>query len=143
MSSSTPEVAAGLRAWASGLHPLEAAVELLIRAWDGRLLHGPWIVVEVDGLDTQVWFDPTPIAEATMSGGERRVLEIAGSLASPEYPIALTDTVSGLDRHALDLVLAAIAHAGGSHDQADMIVDPDTGKASFTPRPSLYPWPAE
>jgi hypothetical protein len=40
------------------------------------------------------------------------------------------------------LVLAAVAHAAGSHEHTDMVVDADRGIAFSRSRlASLYPWP--
>lgn len=100
-----------LRHWACGLLPLEAAVELLIASANGRLLAGPWI--RQDAYST--WFDPdTAAAErGHLSGGERRALGIATSLTSSAHPVDLSDAITGLDDINLDLVLRALAHAGG------------------------------
>lgn len=99
----------GLRAWARGLLPLEAAVELLVCSHGGRLLDGPWIRRDEGG----PWFDAALVdGGAVLSGGERRVLDIAVSLAGGP-PVSLDDVLTGLDGPTLDLVLAALAHAGG------------------------------
>lgn len=105
-------VAAGLRTWARGRLPLEAAVGLLATACGGRLLRGPWSRADDQG---QLWFDAErAVAEGDyLSGGERRVLAIVTSLASDDHPIILSDAICGLDVDALDAVLVALAHAGG------------------------------
>ena len=105
-------VADDLRDWARGLLPLEAAVELIATASNGRLLCGPWTASDDRG---GLWFDPD-VAEAekgVLSGGERRVLAMAMSLASSEHPVDLSDVICGLDPDALDHVLSALAHAAG------------------------------
>jgi hypothetical protein len=132
----------GLRAWAKGLYPTEAAAELLIRALDGRLLNGPWI--EPTGGD-MYWFDADHVDDGGyLSGGEQRILRIAASLASSSYQISLSDQLSGLDRKTLALVLAAVAHANGSHEHADIMIDAEAGVARNLGRlPSLYPWPMD
>lgn len=101
-----------LRDWARGLLPLEAAVGLIITACDGRLLCGPWTVSDDRG---GLWFDPDIAAaeKGVLSGGERRVLEVAMSLASSDHPVDLADAICGLDPDALDHVLSALAHAAG------------------------------
>lgn len=100
-----------LRSWARGLLALEAAVELLATGLNGWLLSGPWVRQEETG---GTWFDPDTAAVETgaLSGGERRVLAIATSLAGPEHPVDLSDAITGLDPHALDAVLDALALAG-------------------------------
>ncbi|MFB2573025.1 hypothetical protein [Micrococcus sp. IITD107] len=102
-----------LRAWARGDLALEAAVGLLISALGGRLLHGLWVCRDEHG---RLWFDPDVAAAegGYLSGGERRVLAIASSLASTGHPVDLNDAVTSLDGQALRCVLKALAHAGGT-----------------------------
>ena len=130
----------GLRIWAKGLYPTEAAAELLIRAFNGLLLNGPWLE-PTDG--AMYWFDTDHIDDGGyLSGGELRVLRIAASLADSRYKISLNDDLPGLDRATLQLVLAAVAHANGSHEHADIVIDRDAGVGHHRGRlPSLYPWP--
>jgi len=60
------------------------------------------------------------------SGSDNRVLRIAASLSELGVPVDLADAVTGLDRHNLALVLAALLHGwrclgsvdGGRHDHA-------------------------
>lgn len=101
----------GLREWALCLPAREAAVELLLGACHGALSDGPWIRTDNRG---HTWFDPNvATAEAGyLSGGERRVLSIATSLVSNNYPVDLGDAITGLDLGELRLVLKAFAHAG-------------------------------
>lgn len=82
------------------------------------------------------------------SSGELRVLRIAYCLARG----VLQETVPGLDRHHTDLVLAAIAHANGSHHHSGLTqpglkgewVDNETGlRASFNAMESLHRWPSQ
>lgn len=108
-SDTDTEIAAGLRAWARGLLTSEAAVELIIRAHGGRLLHGSWVVREPDGW---TWLDTTAQG-GYLSGGERRLLDVVMSLASDERRVSLSDVVPGIDGPSLVLVLAAIRHAAG------------------------------
>lgn len=106
-------LAAALREWAHGLYTTEAGVELLIRTWGGRLLSGPWIAT--DPANGTVWFDTRKVrAAGYLSGGERRLLDLTASITA-DRPVHLGDTLAGLERHAVELVLAAIAHAAGSH----------------------------
>lgn len=132
-----------LRAWAKGSYPYTAATELLIRACDGVFakLGNPWIIKEPDY--GNVWIDFAQIPEnlGGLSGGERRVLMLAASLADVGYGVELGDVLPGLDRKNMDLVLAAVAHANGSHEHSGMVENAD-GTASIKKLPSLYPWPA-
>jgi hypothetical protein len=109
-------VADGMRVWAKGCYPEEAAVELLIRFSGGRFATPgrPWVVpCRRSGW---YWCNPIEIRFHTVgvSEGERRVLEVVAALLGDE-PVDLLDIATGLDRATLALVLAAIAHAGGSH----------------------------
>lgn len=140
--------AEGLRAWAKGMHTLVAAAELLIRSGP-PLLTGPW--VEHDPERGRYWFNVEAVTEdgGHLSGGERRVLDLAAALASDDHPVALGDAVSGIDRKHLTLVLAAIAHAAGSHEHSRMVYDGFL-EGTDAPRPvgfekldSLYPWPQQ
>ena len=132
------ETVAALRAWAEGSYDVEAAVELLVRAFDGALTEGPWIVHD----DGWARFDASQTTEAGhLSVGQRRVLAIAASLADADQRVALSDVLPGLDRDAAALVLAAIAHAAGTHEHADVEVI-DGVMTGHGPLPSLYPWPA-
>ena len=51
----------------------------------------------------------------------------------------LGDVLTGLDRPTLRLVLAAVAHAGGSHQHSCLVIDRD-GRANITKQPSLFIW---
>jgi len=55
--------------------------------------------------------------------------------------IDLADVVTGIDRENLDLVLAALAHAAGSHEHAGFEVAADERSARLVRLPSLHPWP--
>ena len=135
---------AGLRAWAKGLYPLEAAVELLVRYAAGRFATpgNPWI----QSCDQPGWWwlDPAPINDdnlAALSGGEQRILRIAASLADGA-PVDLCRALPGLDREGMALVLAAMAHANGSHEHADIRVDHERRVGVLHGRlASLHPWP--
>jgi hypothetical protein len=137
-----------LRAWARGMYPTEAATELLLKAFGGKFAApgNPWVhtSTEPEGPGpVRAWIDFAAIPEEVgpLSGGERRFLMLAASLAE-DVPVVLGDLVSGLDRENLDLVLAAIAHAGGSHQHSDIRSNEDgsmsLGKGYLD---SLHPWP--
>lgn len=136
---STSEVVEGVCAWAKGAYPLEAGVELLIRQGRAIYVGAPWlydygerVVIDVDELleGTGAW-----------SGGEQRVVRIAASLLGGDQ-VNLNDDVPGLDRPNLALVLAAIAHANGSHEHSEIRYSQDGTPQGFERVPSLYPWPA-
>src|SRR4051812_14435537 len=101
-----------LRSWARGSYDLEAGVELLLRAYNGRFARQgqPWIRTE--GGTSWVDFVAIPDYVGGLSGGERRFLLLVASLAGGT-PVDLADAVSTLDRPTLDLVLAALSHAAG------------------------------
>jgi len=129
-----------LRAWAAGSYADTAAVELLARAFGGRFAGAgsPWIGTDAAG---RTWLDGDALRAASgLSGGERRVLALVAALIDAQ-PVEIVDVVSGLDRHHLDLVLAALAHAGGSHEHAAVTLDPD-GTAHLSRPGPLHPWPA-
>ncbi|MGG6382438.1 ABC transporter ATP-binding protein [Paenarthrobacter sp. NEAU-H11] len=137
-----------LRAWARGTYTTEAATELLLRAFGGRFAApgNPWVHAKTttpEGYTEGPWidFESIPGEVGVLSGGERRFLLLAASLAE-NVPVVLGDLVAGLDRENLDLVLAAIAHAGGSHQHSDVRLNDDgsmsLGKGYLD---SLHPWP--
>ncbi|WNB87328.1 hypothetical protein [Cellulomonas sp. ATA003] len=134
------EIAARLRDWARGSLPTMAGAELLLRGFDGQFARPscPWIVTEVDG---RVWVDADALRDGTgaLSGGERRVLALVTALLG-ETPVDVVDVVTGLDRINLHLVLAALAHAAGSHEHADVVVGPD-GLGHLTRPGPVVPWP--
>lgn len=159
---------ARLRANAKGLYPLEAATELLIR-------HGTWLRRGgfVDAC-VETW-EPTQaeshleagacimwgeVGEAlaalssvdvdcpkwlgVSSGGERRIIQVAHDIA-----VGPMSDVCGLGRDSQELVLAAIAHAGGSHEHKphpftthpDGTVTLAEGRGRGEYLGSLHPWP--
>ena len=137
-----------LLAWARGMYTIEAATELVLRGFGGKFAApgNPWVHTSSTAEGPQqvsAWIDFASIPEeaSPLSGGERRFLLIAASLAE-NVPDVLGDLVSGLDRENLDLVLAAIAHAGGSHQHSDIRFNEDgtvsRGKGYLD---SLHPWP--
>lgn len=134
------EIAARLRDWARGSLPMMAGVELLLRGFDGRFAGSswPWIVTVPDG---RVWVDADALRDGTgaLSGGERRILAMVAALLD-ETPVDVVDVVTGLDRANLHLVLAALAHAAGSHEHADVVVGPD-GLGHLTRPGPVVAWP--
>jgi hypothetical protein len=111
------DIGDAVRTWARGIYPTEAGAELLIR--HGRTIHerAPWLVEfapDTDGLGRIVGIDTARLLDASgvLSGGERRVVEIAASLIDG-HPVDLSDVMCGLDERSSELVLAALAHAAG------------------------------
>lgn len=156
MNTTTNPVHGGLRAWAKGLYPSEAAVELLIRT--GFAHEGyPW-VFECDG--GGMWgidWSAIPNNIGAKSGSERRLLLLAASIGGT-VEVQVGECLSGLDRTNLALVLAAMAHANGSHEHSQTRMMPvefpdgHGGKVTHMTRmpvrgggyaPSLFPWPTE
>jgi hypothetical protein len=80
------------------------------------------------------------IGTITGSSSERWLLQAAASIADG-HPLDLGDLAAGLDRHALTLVLAAIAHAAGSHEDHHTPRDPDGDPHPDDRLPPLVPWP--
>ena len=144
MSTDEVSTAEGLRAWARGMYPTEAAAELLIRAHGGSFAEKgrPWI--EEYGRN-RYRIDPEKLYPGYLSGGEQRLLDIVGSLLSDEYHVALGHAISGLDRQTVALVLAALSHASGSQDHAavGVIHAGDTEETPYGKAGALYPWPEE
>lgn len=148
--SDDASVHAGLRAWVRGRLAEEAAVELLVRTGFARPDH-PW--VRHGGVEPGWWVKWEALRDTLentgyLSEGEHRILDLAASLAGvTPQGFDLGRAVSGLDRDYLQLVLAAVAHAGGSHEHrafelvraADgALVPAETGD----PLPPLVAWPA-
>jgi hypothetical protein len=130
------------------MYTIEAATELLIRGFGGKFAApgNAWVHTSAEAQgpgQVSAWIDFASIPEeaGVLSGGERRFLLLAASLAE-DVPVSLGDLVSGLDRENLDLLLAAIAHAGGSHQHSDIRISADgsmsLGKGYLD---SLHPWP--
>lgn len=134
-----------LRAWAQGSYPLVAATELLLRAFNGNFAKAgnPWVMKDAEYGNVWIDFEQIPEHLGGLSGGERRLLMVAASLSGVGVEVNLGDVLPGLDRKVLNLVLAAVAHAGGSHEHSDIVEHPD-GTVTLGSRqylPSLYPWP--
>lgn len=78
-----------------------------------------------------------------MSGGEQRYLMIAASLGAggDRVNISLENEIAGLDRSRLQLVLAAIAHAGGASAPGRVCVGFGHGQLLYEDTDALYLWP--
>lgn len=133
--------ARGMRQWAHGSYADEAGVVLLIRSGLAQRhdLASAW---RNNGLD----LDALQAAAGPLSGGQGRILAIALSLLSgagnaADVAVDLTEVLAGLDRGALDLVLAAIAHGAGSYEHGDTVVSDRGWPVSLGCLPPLHPWP--
>lgn len=135
-----------VRAWAKGIYPTEAGVELLIR--DGKAIYerAPWLTeLEPVGDDrprmVAVDVDELLAGTGACSGGEQRLVRIAASMLNGP-PVDLAEEIPGLDRPHQVLVLAAIAHAAGSHEGSELLYDENGKPTGFHQPGSLYPWPS-
>lgn len=120
---------AGLRAWARGIDPLEAATELMIRAGFARP-QDPWVRQEPSaGTPAHVWIDFAAVSAfvETVTAGERRLLLLAASLSGvDDAPAVRVGELMSLSPRQLALVVAAVAHAGGRRD----VWGPDPSRAA-------------
>jgi hypothetical protein len=128
-----------LRAWANGIYGMEAATELLIRGFDGRFADPscPWIHPTSSG--HSIDFESIPELSGALSGGEQRFLKIAAALDGGEVTVNLGRALAGLDRRHVHLILAAVAHAAGTHQHDRLTRRPDGTVAVDRPG-SMYGW---
>lgn len=122
------QVEAALLRAAVGDYAAEAAVLLLANDgyWPARLRAAGMVTIEAEPVDGQLWARiewpelDTALARGRLRGSPEQlpVLRVAASLADG-HPIDLADVAVALDRRTLGLVLAAVAHAAGSHDHRD------------------------
>ena len=117
------QIATGLRAWARGLYPLEAAVEVLLahRGWLHRTdfrRAALWISDDGPSFIGIDWAAVATFAgRAPASGSEIAMLCVAASLAGQDVHRPLGDLLSGLDQTNTAIVLHAIAHTAGWHER--------------------------
>jgi hypothetical protein len=116
-----------LRACARGIYPLEAGTGLLIDcgSWLNRddftsrfITTGTSISDGATLLASTDWEAAVAALHASelpSSGGERRMLLLASSIADGT-PVSLNDTLTGIDRRNASLVVSAVAHAAGLPD---------------------------
>jgi len=98
---------------------------------------GPWAAVQWADLDRAV-------RAGVISGspGQLRLLRAAAGLADGQ-PVDLADLTAGVDRRELTLLLAALAHAAGSHEHREVVREDD---GTTHPGPVLGPvvgWPMD
>ncbi|HEY8699595.1 MAG TPA: hypothetical protein VIM08_01340 [Arthrobacter sp.] len=132
-----------LRSWASGDYCYEAAVELLLRGFGGRFAGtaNPWVCPDRITGKTSVDFASIPNLIDGCSKGEQHFLLFAASLAEG-VPIDLAEVIPGLEREAIELIMAAVSHASASHERPALIPDID-GLTQPVTMPPLYPWPGD
>lgn len=132
-----------LREAAAGQNPRMAATELLIRAAGGRFADpgNPWVVL--DGIFGKHWIDFRQIPDniGALSGGERRMLMLAASIADVGVEVNVGDLLAGLDLEILELVLAAVAYSGGGSSPHPRVIDNGDGTVSLKMMPNPFPWP--
>lgn len=99
----------------------------------------PWITDDGE----HAWLDVNVLLDESgaWSGGEQRIVRLAASLIGDER-VNLSDDLSGNDRRTTALLLAAIAHASGSHEHSDMHFGED-GQPHIVRPGTLYAWPDE
>lgn len=134
------DVAQTFREQARGVLHEEAGVELLIRAGLVGTAEA-WVKRVGEGFE----LDAEALAAAALGGGgysagQVAVIAVAASLIAGR-PVDLSEVLTGLDRPTTVLVLAAIAHAAGSHQDSDIALESD-GQGRVVALDSLYPWPA-
>jgi hypothetical protein len=122
------QLAPMLRAWAAGLYPSEAAVELLIAHghWlrrrdflsalvdavdDGWGRHGEVPMASIDWERVETFLD-----QAAASSSEVAILRFAASLAGTEGGPSLLQMTASLGHTNAGLVLEALAHRCGWHE---------------------------
>ena len=119
------EVEVALLNAAVGDYAAEAAVLLLANdgSWLALLRAAGMITVEAEPVGEQMWARiewaelDAALGDGRLPGSpeELAALQVAVSLADGR-PVDLADVAVALDRRRLGLVLAALAHAAGSHD---------------------------
>jgi ADP-ribose pyrophosphatase YjhB (NUDIX family) len=120
-AATDPPLADQLRAWARGIYPDEAGVELFIS--HATFLHradftSRFIATTTSSDGTSLAAIDWPAAITALgaslpcSGGEQRMLRLAASLAGG-IPVNLRDALTGIDDHNINLVITAVMHASG------------------------------
>jgi len=137
---SADELAESLLRGASGMYTAEASIRLLLAhgVWPVRLAAAHFIELSDEDEPEEpryAWvgwrYAVAALDAGALTGGsgsDNRVLRIAASLSELGVPAALADAVTGLDRHNLALVLAALSHANGSHEHKDYAAERPGGR---------------
>lgn len=112
----------GLQRWARGAYDCEAAIIMLTETRLWPKLAGELIAHHAIGRDDdgRPWIDvdclPTAVADSALSGGERRVLNLACSFLGVDSP-PLASMLSSLDDEVMFTFLQASAHLSGWHER--------------------------
>ena len=120
-ATAQPPLAGPLRAWARGIYPDEAGVELLID--HATFLHrtdftSRFISTTTSSDGTALAAIDWPAAITALgtslpcSGGEQRIFRLAASLAGG-IPVNLRDALTGIDDRSVNLVIKAALRASG------------------------------
>lgn len=144
MSEATvDEAAAGLREWARGVYPVEAATEALIRGGYAQSWR-PWVRPHEDADDSH-WIDFEHLLDhvGAMSGGQQRFLAVVSAIGSGSVAVSLYENFSGIDRDRIDLLLAALAHAAGTHEGTVWEHDDSGRPTSYRAADTLHAWPEQ
>lgn len=113
-------VHSNLRSWATGSHAAEAAVELLIRA-DLASGGSPWVRdASLESAEPpRLYIDHAILVASSdaLAAQARSIARLAASLLGGDT-VDLSSVLPALDRDHVMLVLAAVAHAAGSHEDS-------------------------
>jgi hypothetical protein len=105
-----------LRAGAEGLYTLEAGTGLIIAhgTWAERCDFGSFIHhgAGIAAIDWEAVITALDAGMLPGSGGEKRMLRLAASLAG-DIPVRLGDAVTGIDERNVALLVDAVLHASG------------------------------
>ncbi len=137
------EIEDAVRRWAQGVYPVEAGAELLIRQGKAIREKAPWLQeIGPEGGQRMVAIDTEMLwaKSGAWSGSEQRLVNIALSLLDSEFTVKLHNAVSGLDADHVELVLAAVAHAAGSHEARRPIIE-GSKLTGYTEPVNAHPWP--
>jgi hypothetical protein len=112
-----------LRVGADGLYAPEAATGLIIAhaSWPAREDFAHFIYVgtsindsgtKLASIDWEAAISALDAGEPPSSGGERRMLRLAASLAD-QAPVSLGEAITGIDDRNVGLLVKAVLHASG------------------------------
>ncbi|MBW0254485.1 MULTISPECIES: hypothetical protein [unclassified Cellulomonas] len=163
------ELTNGLRSGAAGRYPSEAAVELLIRHWtwlarpgfardcvwapagESDVLFIRWDRLIAHASSEQVDLPPADRAVALIAAHLGAWTDPQADWPGLERIPPLSWLLASLPRAEVALVLAAISHAAGTHDQVDHVGEPGEGDGADRwrvtatsprlPLGPLYQWP--